>query len=218
MNSIRIDLHTHSVGSPDGGVTLAQYKALIESNVLQYIAITDHDRIDVAQEIHSQLGDAIIIGQEITTQNGEIIGLFLKSKITPGLTAKETAEAIRDQGGLVYIPHPFETVRKGITKEALDPIASLVDIVEVHNGRAVFQNKGPQAAAWARLHNTATAASSDAHGVKGMATSFSVIDEVPTAKTLAKLLEKGRLQINRPPLRSLLYPKYNRLRGTLKRK
>ena len=218
MKSIRIDLHTHSVGSPDGGVTLAQYKALLESDVLQYIAITDHDRIDVAQEIHAQLGDGIIVGQEITTQHGEIIGLFLKSRITPGLTAEETAKAIRDQHGLVYIPHPFETVRKGVNKEILDSIAPLVDIVEVHNGRAVFQNKGPQAAAWARLHNAATAASSDAHGAKGMTTSFTIIDEAPTAKNLVTLLQKSHLQTTRPPLRSLLYPKYNRLRGTLKRK
>lgn len=218
MKSLRIDLHTHSTGSPDGGITSAQYQSLLRNEALHFIAITDHDRIDIAQEIQRQLGDNIIVGQEITTRDGEIIGLFLTTPVAAGKSAAETAQEIHEQGGLVYIPHPFETVRKGVTKETLDAIASFVDIVEVHNGRAVFQNKGPQAAAWARLHNTAPAASSDAHGIKGIGTSFTTIDEAPTAKNLVSLLAKSHLQTSRPPIRSLLYPKYNRLRGTLKRK
>ena len=218
MKSIRIDLHTHSVGSPDGGLSSADYAQLLANKQLDVIAITDHDRIDVAEAIQKELGANIIVGEEITTTHGEIIGLYLTSRIAPGLSPLHTAEAIKKQGGLVYIPHPFETDRRGIDKDSLAHIAHLVDIVEVHNGRALFQNKGPQAAAWARMHNKPGASSSDAHGIKGVGTSYTAVTTLPTAKTLADLLHTSEKHVVSPPLMSLLYPKYNRLRGKLKRK
>ncbi|RTK94179.1 PHP domain-containing protein [Candidatus Saccharibacteria bacterium] len=214
----KIDLHTHSTASPDGGISPKQYAHLLSSGALDYIAITDHDHIDMAKQLHGEHGDAIIVGQEITTSEGELIGLFLSDRVMPGQTAKATAKAITKQGGLVYVPHPFETVRKGISLEALDSIAPLIDIVEVHNGRAVFQNKGPKAAVWARLHNKPGAASSDAHGIKGIGSSFTTIAQKPNQKNLATLLETARILTARPPLTSLLYPKLNRLRAKLKHK
>jgi predicted metal-dependent phosphoesterase TrpH len=215
---IKIDLHTHSIGSPDGGIKPAEYKSLLESAALNYIAVTDHDTIDLAVTLRSELGENIIVGQEITTSQGELIGLFLTTAVPKGLSAKETALAIRKQNGLVYVPHPFETVRKGVTKQVLDTIAEHVDIVEVHNGRAFMQNKGPQAVIWARLHSKAVAASSDAHGKKGIGTCFTTIQSVPTAQNLVSQLNKGHMNVARPPLSSLLYPKYNRLHGKIKRK
>lgn len=215
---ISIDLHTHSFGSPDGSISVDDYASQLTSDTLRYIAITDHDTIEAAVAIQSRLGKQIIIGEEITTTEGEVIGLFLKARILPGQTALATAKAIKSQGGLVYIPHPFETVRKGITKTALDQITQQVDIVEVNNGRAVFQNKGPQAATWAKLNNKAVCASSDAHGAQGLGTTFTSITEVPTAQNLVEQLRSGRMTTKRPPLTSLLYPKLNRVRGKLKRK
>lgn len=217
MKTIRIDLHTHSTASPDGGLTEADYTKLIRENILNYIAVTDHDRIDMAQHLQTELGDAIIVGQEITTSEGEIIGLFVASQIAPLQSALQTVKAIKNQGGLVYVPHPFETVRKGITKQTLDNIASYVDIVEVHNGRAFFQNRGPLATAWARIHSKAMAASSDAHGIKGMASTYTTITAKPSQENLVKLLATSRRQTTRPPLSSLLYPKYHRLRAKLKK-
>ncbi len=215
--AMNIDLHSHSHGSPDGSLVATDYKAALASG-LDFIAITDHDSIDAAQKIRKQLGPKIIIGQEVTTTDGEIIGLFLSKKVEPKLSAKETAVAIKQQGGLVYIPHPFETVRKGLPKTVLDDISVLVDIVEVFNGRALFQNKGPQAATWARLHGKQVAASSDAHGKKGLGSCYTTIAKTPDAKNLVKQLEVGRLVTNRPPFSSLLYPKLNRLRGKIPRK
>lgn len=212
---IRIDLHTHSTGSPDGSISLEDYRKLLNDRTLDYIAITDHNTIEEALIIQKQLGDRIIVGEEIMTRDGEIIGLYLSTKITPGMSAQETVTAIKNQGGLVYIPHPFETVRKGISKETLDTIAGSVDIIEVHNGRAVFQNKGPQAVTWSRVNSVVGAASSDAHGVSGMASTSTTIAEKPTKKTLVSLLEKARFTAKRPPLLSLLYPKLNRLRARI---
>ena len=214
---IKIDLHTHSVGSPDGGITAEEYGRLLDDKVLDMIAVTDHDSIEQALVIQNKLGPRIIIGEEITSLEGEIIGLFLKQKVEPGLSALQTVQAIKSQGGLVYIPHPFETVRKGITQSVIDSISDEIDIVEVYNGRAVFQNKGPQALTWARLHNKIGAASSDAHGLKGVGTTYSSVESVPNKESFLEVLKTARLTTKRPPLLSLFYPKYNRFRDKIKK-
>ncbi len=206
----KVDLHTHSVASPDGGITPEQYAKALESELLDYIAITDHDRIDFALGLRNALGDKIIVGEEITTRDGELVGLFLKELVAPGQSALQTVHAIHDQGGLVYVPHPFETVRKGITRDTLEQVEAFVDIVEVHNGRAAFQNFAPQAAAWAKSHGKAGASSSDAHGYKGLGHSYSIVNEVPSRGSLVEALNMTQLAHRRAPLYTLLYPKMNR--------
>ncbi len=211
-------MHSHSDKSPDGGIDLDEYLLLFTKDKLDYIAITDHDSISGAVKAQKRIGERIIIGQEITTKQGEIIGLFINTKIKPGQDAFAAAKEVKEQGGLVYIPHPFETVRQGISKETLNGISDLVDIVEVFNGRAVFQNKGPEAATWAKLNNKVTCASSDAHGILGIGTCYTTISEPPTAANLVKQLRTAKLTTMHPPLYTLLYPKLNRLRGKLKLK
>ncbi len=208
----RVDFHTHSTASPDGGIKPEQYRRALESGLLDVIAITDHNRIDQALELHENYPEKIIVGEEIMTSEGELIGLFLKELVLPGQSAVATVRAIREQGGVVYAPHPLETLRKGLSREVLDKLAHEIDIVEVCNGRALFQNRGPAATTWARLHHVAVAASSDAHGNKGLGTTYTQLSEIPTTKNLVALLKAGRLVTARPPLRSLLYPKLNRLK------
>ena len=211
----KVDLHTHSIASPDGGITPEQYAKALENESLDFIAITDHNRVDFALGLNKALGDKIIVGEEITTTQGELVGLFLKEIVKSGQTAVETAHAIRNQGGLVYVPHPFETVRSGITREVLDTIVELVDIVEIHNGRAWFQNFSPTAAAWAKTNRKAGASSSDAHGFKGLGFSYSIVTEKPARGSLVDILRMTNLAHRRAPLSTLLYPKINRILKTL---
>lgn len=213
---IKIDLHTHSVFSVDGSISEDYYTQLLKEKTLHTIAITDHDEVAFALEMQKIHKEKIIVGQEITTRQGEIIGLFLEKKIEPHQDIKQTIKDIKKQQGLIYIPHPFETVRSGITKSTLETIKDQVDIVEAHNGRALFQNKGPEATTWARLNNIVIASSSDAHGPAGIGASYTVVKEQPTKENLIALLSMGRLETNRPPFLSLLYPKYNRFRVKLK--
>lgn len=211
----KVDLHTHSTASDDGGISDNQYRQLLDQDVLDYIAITDHNTIELAKELHKELGDRIIVGEEIMTTKGELVGLFLKDPIPAGLSPIETARAIHDQDGLVYLPHPFETVRHGLQVTDLAIIAQHIDIVEVHNGRAVFQDRSDQALAWAEKQQTAMAASSDAHGYKGVGHTYSLISDKPERTGLPNSLKKGRQVIARPPLTSLAYPKWHRLRRKL---
>lgn len=214
----KVDLHTHSEASPDGSISAEQYQKTIDSKLLDVIAITDHNRIDFAQKMHALLPDSIIVGEEIMTTAGEIIGLYLSEVIIPGQTPHETIRAIKKQGGIVYIPHPFETVRKGLHPAVLDELVEYVDIIEVCNGRALLQNKSAQSAVWARLNAKISAASSDAHGMKGLGTTYTTVQSMPNSKTLKELMDSGIPMTTRPKIRALLYPKINRLRKKRQRK
>lgn len=212
---LKIDLHTHSEISPDGGLNAAEYKQLLKGT-LDYVAVTDHDEIGFAQQLQKKLGDKVIVGEEITTSKGEIIGLFLKKLVAAGQSPLQTAQAIHAQGGLVYVPHPFETVRKGLEKSTLDEIAEHVDIIEAHNGRAI-QNRSKQALAWAKKHDKLVAASSDAHGKRGAGHTYTAVVQPLTATNFREVLTKAKLTKGRPPIISFGYPKVNRLKKKLRR-
>lgn len=208
----KIDLHTHSEASRDGSITTTQYHQVLEDGTLDYVAITDHNKIDFALELQKTLGNKVIVGEEINTKEGEVIGLFLTEKISRDMTVKETIRAIKKQNGIVYVPHPFETVRKGLPRKVIESIIDDIDVMEVFNGRAFFQNKGPEAATLARINNIPGMASSDAHGAKGLGTAYGVIHKPPTANNLADQLSTAKLIMKRPPLKTLLYPKANRIK------
>lgn len=207
----KLDLHTHSTASPDGALKLEDYRKILLSGKLNGVAITDHNRIDFAVQAQAELGDNIIVGEEITALEGELIGLYLSEVIPAGLSALETTQRIHRQGGLVYVPHPFETVRKGISLETLDTIADQVDIVETYNGRSM-QNRAGQAAQWAGEHYIAGAASSDAHGHHGWGNTYTTIASAPTRETLVALLTDATYNTKSTGLIGRLYPKLSRLR------
>lgn len=219
MACINIDLHSHSVASPDGALTADDYRAMLEHGVLDYIAVTDHNTAEFALQLQQQLGGAgsplgsrIIVGEEIRTTEGEIIGLYLTKTIKKMQTPAQTVQAIRKQGGLVCIPHPFEDVRRGMGHTALEPIAAEVDMMEVHNGRAVFQNKSKQAYAWVAKYGCVGVASSDSHAVPGWGRTYSTLPEAPTRDSLVALMGQATYHVAFPGVRAVLYPKFNRLR------
>lgn len=213
----RVDLHTHSEASIDGGITADQYAWLLENEELDIIAITDHSRIDFALGLQKALGkDKIIVGEEIMTSEGEIIGLFLNKKIEDGATAKDTIALIKKQDGLVYIPHPFEKIRNGLTKETLDALAGNIDIIELYNGRAITKKYHNQTAVWAKKHGVLVASSSDAHGVKGIGKTFTGFNNKPVKSSFMDELSSAHLQYFKPPLGTFLYPKLNRFFNMLK--
>lgn len=209
---VRIDLHTHSIASPDGGIRAVDYERAIRDGLLDYIAVTDHDTISMAQLLHEKLGDHIIIGEEVTTTEGDIIGLFLTEAIPPGMRLIDAVQAIRGQNGLVYVPHPFETVRHGLAEIPLDEIHRAVDIVEGFNGRAVFQNQSAKAKRWAAQHDKPIAVSSDAHGPRGWTRTYSEVAAVPTRDTLVGLLQDAIHSSRFVGTYGILYPRLHRMK------
>ena len=213
----KVDLHTHSSASKDGGITEEQYQQVLENGILDCIAVTDHNRIDHALELQQVLGDRIIVGEEIKSSAGDIIGLYLTEKIPAGLTPLETMQKIKEQGGIVYIPHPFESARNGMHPGVLEELTDYVELVEICNGRSFMQHRSAQAVVWARLNYKTGVAASDAHGHLGLGRTYTQISAQPTKDTLLELLKSSSLHTASPSLRSLLYPKYHRLRRKLKK-
>ena len=132
---VRVDLHLHSSASFDSRVPPLDVAKRCRQVGLSPIFLTDHDTIDGARSL-IDAGEPVIIGQEILTNEGELIGLFLKQAVPKRLSPEEAIAAIKEQGGLVYLEHPYDTGRRNLREEAIERVATSIDIVEVVNGRS----------------------------------------------------------------------------------
>jgi predicted metal-dependent phosphoesterase TrpH len=215
QSDFKIDLHTHSILSKDGGITKEQYVSLLEKGVLDAVAITDHNETGFARALQKELGERIIVGEEITTGEGEIIGLFLSERIEPGLSVIETVARIKAQNGLVYIPHPFETLRSGLQEEVLNTIIEDIDVVEIFNARGRWRGKSGKATEFAHGNSLAGASASDAHCRLGLGSAFSTVSELPEAKNLVKILKSGKNEKKYASVASYICPGLNRVKNKL---
>lgn len=128
------------------------------------LAVTDHGTIEGALEIRKTAPFKIIVGEEILTPHGEIIGLFLEKEIPSELTVEETIARIREQKGLVCIPHPFDAVRpSALSDKEIEKVTGDIDIIEVFNSRNPLPHSSSKARAFAEKHGIAMSAGSDAH-------------------------------------------------------
>jgi len=159
----KIDLHTHSILSYDGGITREEYINAITTETLDYIAITDHNEIDFAISLAKELPKNIIVGEEIMTKSGEIIGLFLNKIIPKKLTLERTIALIKEQNGFVYLPHPFDIMRFGIGQKNVMLYLKEIDLIEVFNARAKIDIFNKKANKFAQNNNAVGVAGTDAH-------------------------------------------------------
>ncbi len=170
---ILADLHMHTDHSHDCAVPVADLLDYAEAQGLGAIAITDHNVFSGAQEaVQLARGrDLIVIpGEEIKTEKGEVIGLFLGEKIERGLPMADTIAAIREQGGVVYVPHPFDRLHTIPDAPTLHRHLPEIDVFEVYNARLLFEGFNDEALRYARKYNLTMGAGSDAHVLQGVGT------------------------------------------------
>lgn len=161
-----VDLHNHTDRSYDATNRLEDYERAHEAGLFHVLAITDHNRIDGSAWVRDRASFPVIVGIELDTAEGELIGLFVEDRIPHGLPARTTAERIRQQGGLVYLPHPFyPLLRHPLRASVRDGLADLglVDIVEGRNGGPFTGRPDAAARRWAAARGLALGAGSDAH-------------------------------------------------------
>jgi predicted metal-dependent phosphoesterase TrpH len=170
---ILADLHMHTDHSHDCAVPVADLLDYAEAQGLGAIAITDHNVFAGAQEAVqlARRRDLVVIpGEEIKTQKGEVIGLFLAEKIERGLPMADTIAAIREQGGVVYLPHPFDRLHTIPDAPTLHRHLPEIDVFEVYNARLLFEGFNDEALRYARKYNLTMGAGSDAHVLQGVGT------------------------------------------------
>jgi predicted metal-dependent phosphoesterase TrpH len=162
---VRVDMHTHTMWSGDSSTTPDELEQAIVESGLDVLFITDHNSIAGALQLVDRLPCRAIVGEEMRTHSGELIGLFLHERIAAGLEPAAAAKAIREQGGLVYVPHPYDPMRRNIAERALEALidAGDVDAIEVLNAKTSLRSLNERAAATAARHGLAAGAGSDAH-------------------------------------------------------
>ncbi len=164
--TVRADLHTHTYYSPDSILSPRDLVVRCQQVGIGCVAVTDHNTIRGGLAVREMAGFRVIVGEEVRSADGEIIGLFLSQEVPPGLSAGETIRRIRDQGGLVGLPHPFDSLRSALRPELAESMAGEVDFVEVVNARIVVAVHNKRAAEFARKHGLAASAGSDAHSAR----------------------------------------------------
>lgn len=214
--AFKLDLHTHSIVSHDGGITDRQYVRILQKK-LDFVAITDHNIISNNLPSQPGLAPKIIMGEEIRTTEGDIIGLYLETSVPAGLSLADAIQKIKQQNGLVYVPHPFEKSRRGLQIKQLQQFKKEFDIIEAFNARSLSSLYAELSTQFARTNNIAMASSSDAHGVLGVGTAYVKVQEAPTRENLVELLRQGELVCKYASPIAYLYPIINRTKRRFKR-
>ena len=167
---VRVDCHLHTVASGDSVLTLEQLAERVQQTALDVVCITDHNVTSAAiVAAERDLGVRIIVGEEIRTPVGDVIGLFLTERIPYVLPLPDVVARIRAQGGLVYAPHPFDQVRSSLA-EALPALCAdgAIDVIEVFDAKIPDQALNDRAAELAREFGLPGGAGSDAHDAPGV--------------------------------------------------
>ncbi len=195
---LKVDMHVHTSCSPDSLIDVDDLLETCDRSGIDYVAVTDHDTADCALKLHEQEPSRIIVGEEIHTTDGEITGLFLKETIPPQLSPIETVERIKQQGGLVYLPHPFDRMRGSVLQQsAIDRIWKEIDIREVFNSRSVLRWSNRRASNFARKRKILTGAGSDAHARYEVGNAYVLIEPFDSATDFLEKLADAEIRTHK---------------------
>ena len=176
---VRVDCHSHTMWSGDCTTTPDELITAVAESGIDVLCITDHNVIAGALTMAEQLTCRVVIGEELRVGQGELIGLFLTERIPMGIPLLEAARRIRDQGGIVYIPHPFDPMRNCLRPEEIDELVAegLVDAIEGHNSKTSLRSLNRQAVDYGNEHGLAVGAGSDAHVPDALGAGYAVMPD-----------------------------------------
>jgi predicted metal-dependent phosphoesterase TrpH len=191
---IKADLHIHTRYSPDSNNSLDDIIRQCLKIGINCLAVCDHGTTEGALKLQAIAPFKVIVAEEILTPHGEIMGMFLKETIPSLITPEETIKRIREQDGLICIPHPFDRFRssafQGINLEA---IKADIDIIEVYNARTLpFQDR-KQALEFAQRYNYKKSAGSDAHSISEIGRTCIEMPDFNDKQGFLIALEQGKI-------------------------
>jgi predicted metal-dependent phosphoesterase TrpH len=190
---VRVDLHSHTMWSGDSTTTPEELEEAVAASGLDVLCVTDHNSIRGATELAGRLPCRVVVGEELRTHAGEIIGLFLTEHVPFGVSPREAAQRIRDQGGLVYVPHPFDPMRRNLATDALVDLVDegLVDAIEVLNAKTSLGHLNERAAAFAAERSLPAGAGSDAHVPDALGAAYVEMPDFSDAASFLASLREG---------------------------
>jgi predicted metal-dependent phosphoesterase TrpH len=185
----------HTMWSGDATTTPDELRAAVEESGIDVLCITDHGTVNGALELQSSLGCRVIVGEEVRTSVGELIGLFLHERLPFGMKPIEAAAAIRAQGGVVYVPHPFDPMRHCLAEPALEELTASghIDAVEVFNAKVSLAHLNRRAAEFAAHHGLAGGAGSDAHVASAIGAAYVEMPDFDGPASFLQSLREGRV-------------------------
>jgi predicted metal-dependent phosphoesterase TrpH len=205
---VRVDCHLHTVASGDANLTLEQLAVRAKENSLDVVFVTDHNETSAAVAASAlDLGVRIVVGEEIRTPDGDVIGLFLTERIPYVLPLAEVVGRIRAQGGLVYVPHPFDQGRTSLGA-VLPRLCEQgdADVIEVFNAKIADQARNEQAAALAAAYGLPAGAGSDAHDSDGVGAAYLDMPDFDGPQDFLAALSQARITGEHRP-HAIRYPR-----------
>jgi predicted metal-dependent phosphoesterase TrpH len=194
--TVRVDMHSHTCYSGDAVTTIDELAERIESTGIDVLCITDHQSIRGALEaIERDVSCRIVVGEEVKTRAGEIIGLFLTERIPHGLEPEDTIARIRSQDGVVYVPHPFDPVRHALREPVLRELCAAGEIhaLEVFNAKITLDHLNARAADLAEESGLPGGAGSDAHDPAAFGAAYVEMPEFDGPADFVERLSEGRV-------------------------
>ncbi len=208
-NWLRVELHTHTHASKDCLVKPEKLLKHCQRVGIDRVAVTDHNEIQGALAAKALAPERVIVGEEIHTTQGELLGYFMTEHIPGGLEPVETIERLRSQGAVISVPHPFDTTRgPQWTREQLLAIIPLVDAIETFNARCMTNQPNKQAAAFARKHNLLETVGSDAHTLKEVGRASLTMHPFTEAPGFLESLKTARLHTRKSSWFVHLFSRY----------
>ena len=194
----KADFHIHSKYSMDCGTSLEQIIQTCQEKQINCIALADHGSIEGALQMKKIAPFYVIIAEEILTDRGEIMGMFLQELVPSGLSLEESIRRIKDQGGLLCAQHPFDKFRADALKaDVMNEIADRIDLVEVFNARNPLLRSSNRALAFAREHNLPGCAGSDAHAAYEIGNAYMELPEFNGKEDFLPALKMGKVHGHR---------------------
>ncbi len=191
---LKADLHVHSQYSMDCDTPLEKIISRCKEVGIGCIAIADHGTAEGGLKLQKLAPFKVIVAEEVLTPHGEIMGMFLKETIPSGITAEAAIARIHEQGGLVCIPHPFDTFRQSaLTNTLLDGLIEQIDVIEIFNARTLLKRYSIKAQAFARKYGIPGSAGSDAHTPQEIGNAFVEMPDFNNNDEFLQALKKGRV-------------------------
>ena len=196
----RVEFHCHTIYSRDCLVWIPDFLKACQRKGIDRVVITDHNTTAGGRLAQQLDPERVIVGEEIMTQDGELLAAFVQEEIPAGLPSGQVIEELRGQGAFISVSHPFDVMRAGHWQpERLAEIAPLVDAVEVFNARCYLRSYNQQAANFARQRGLLGTVGSDAHTAWELGTAVLLLPPFHDGDSLRKAMETAQMQVSYSP-------------------